>query len=222
MRCGDSRLVNVHNTYMQRHTKTLFILGILAILIALAVSLFIHASPSMDQNVPFGTDNDGVEVPLSKASMIQYSNSQNHISFEYPSNLFIKEVDHSSTSSRTLGLILVQNIGQNKDFINSSTTMMSEGPTTITLDVYPNPQKLSTDAWAKKNDEWKTFTNATSTETLIGGERGFTFHFSGLYEGKEYVVAKNDYAYVFRVTWLTENDQLIRDMDMILNSLNLN
>lgn len=159
------------------------------------------------------------EISNGKASMVPYENAEYALSFQYPSNLYLHERTDAGTSERPqLSLFLVADTQENRDLLSGKTTEPREGPTGITVDVYQNPEKLSATDWLKSDTTW-TVANSTAEPVTVGSHEGVSFTWSGLYEGKTVLFTQGDKAYVFTVTWMTPDDQIIRDFDMILNSL---
>lgn len=191
---------------------------IIILVIALGITIFRHPASYMP-TVYTSTSTISTSAPTgSKASMVPYSNVEGALSFEYPSNLYIKEVKGGEKNPPKLALVLVQNTQENRDLLDGKITEPREGPTSITIDVYDNKTKLDAKAWVTKSTNWVIANSATTTVT-VAGMSGFSYTWSGLYEGESVVLAKGDKAYVFSMTWLDPNDQIVRDFDMILNSL---
>ncbi len=169
-------------------------------------------------NQPVATVN---EVPAGKASMVPYENASYDLSFQYPSNLYLHERTDAGTPERPqLSLFLVADTHENRDLLSGKITEPREGPTGITVDVYQNPEELSASDWLKNDTTW-TVANSTAAPITVGAHEGVSFTWSGLYEGKNVLLTQGDKAYVFTVTWMTPDDQIIRDFDMVLNSLSI-
>lgn len=166
------------------------------------------------QQVPMPADTQN-----SKASMVPYENADYALNFQYPSNLYLHERSDAGTPERPqLALFLVADTQENRDLLNGVTTEPREGPTGITVDVYQNPENLSAADWAQKDTNW-TVANSSAEPVTVNGREGITYNWSGLYEGKTVVVTNNGKAYVFSVTWMSPEDQILKDYDMVLNSL---
>lgn len=153
----------------------------------------------------------------SKASMVPYENTEYGLSFSYPSNLFVHERDSGTEALPQLSLFLTQDTKENRDVLEGRATDAREGPTGISIDVYENPKGLSASDWMKTDTNW-TVANSTATPLMIGTVVGASYTWSGLYEGKTVVLVRGSRAYVFSVTWMTAEDQIILDFDMVLNS----
>lgn len=191
--------------------KIIVILCVLVTLVALKVIFFNKAlAPTENTNV--------TESQNPKAPTVLYENKNEGFTFEYPSNLYLKEGKLGESSNGFTQVILVENNEYNKSFLEGKATV-GEGPTSITVEVYPNPNKLNSLEWALQDKNWTVFNRSAGTSIKINNNEGSLHTWSGLYEGKSVVFTKDNKAYVFSVTWIDRNDQLLRDFDIILNSL---
>lgn len=198
---------------MDMNTKT-------AIAVVIAVVVVFGAFMLLgNQSVPLVSD----QLPASEentADVTAYTNEEFNIAFTYPSTLFLSERDAGTTARSQLALFLTEDTEENRDVIEGRNTVPREGPTGITVDVYQNPEQLSSRAWVQTDTNW-TIANGGATDVTVAGNEGVTFTWSGLYEGRTVVVTKGDKAYVFSVTWMTPEDQILRDFDTVLNSVQL-
>lgn len=157
----------------------------------------------------------------SEPYMVSYQSPQYSLSFQHPSNLYAFERTDAGTPERPqLSLFLVEDTKENRDVLEGRTTEPREGPTGITIDVYPNPEELSSDAWVTQDTNW-VVANSSMEPVTVAGIEGVSYTWSGLYEGKTVVATKGTKAYVFSVTWMTPEDQILKDFDTVLNSLSL-
>lgn len=156
-----------------------------------------------------------------KASMVPYANEDYNLSFQYPSNLYLYERSGAGAPERPqIALFLVENTQENRDLLEGKATEPREAPTGITVDVYQNPNQLSASDWVQNDTNWTVATSSAEPIT-IGDRTGVTYTWSGLYEGKTVVFTEGDKAYVFSVTSLTADDQILRDFEMVLNSFSI-
>jgi hypothetical protein len=170
--------------------------------------------PYADRNT--GT-NEVPQVSTNKESMVTYVNVPDKILFEYPSSLYIKEKINARGTEPKVTVTLVKNIEDNVDFIEGRTTDVREGPTAITLDIYDNPKNLSPKDWVIQSQNWNIATSQADPIT-VAGERGVSYTWSGLYEGRSVVLSKGNDIFVFSVTYMDQNDQMLKDFEMVLNS----
>lgn len=146
-----------------------------------------------------------------------YTAKEVNLSFAYPSSLFLHKV--AATESReVLALTLVENTKENIEVITGASKVPREGPTSISLRVYDNPGKVSLVQFLSSVDEWKLSDKRTE-ETIVGGANAFTFGWDGLYRGKTTAVSNGEHFYVFTVTYLTSEDQLLKEEEAIRSSV---
>ncbi len=147
-----------------------------------------------------------------------YRSELGGIAFATPEEgLYMKEIEREGTVN-PLSIVLVENTPENVALLDGEGAEGREGPTSITVDVYENPDELPAEDWVQRDTNW-TVANTSSTATTVSGQRGVTFSWSGLYEGKTVVVTKGTRAYVFAVTWMEAADRLLGDFDAILSSV---
>lgn len=153
-----------------------------------------------------------------------YTNAAYQLSFAYPRGYFLKEkIDAGTKELPQLSLVLVEDTPQHRALLNGEVTDAMEGPPSITIDVYTNePRPLSVDAWVSARMNWMKNFTTEPTQTMVGGVPGLVYLWDGLYPGKSIVVSKGPYIYVFSVTWLSPDDQMLKDFDTILSTVDLN
>lgn len=156
------------------------------------------------------------EAPLIDTAI--YGSEVYGISFAYPTMYYLHEREAGTPERPQGSIVLVEDTQENRDLINGVSTEPREGPTSITIDIYENPNQLSALAWAERDTNW-TISNRATTTVAVGGFEGVSFSWDGLYAGKTVVVAAGDKAYVFSVTWMTAEDRILTDFDAILEMI---
>lgn len=164
------------------------------------------------------TFEDCVTEDASAAGTALYGSDTYGISFAYPTLYYLRESE-AGTAERPQGsVVLVEDTPENRDLLDGVSTEPREGPTSITIDVYENPDGLSAEAWAERDTNWTVSSRATSTVS-VGGFEGISFQWDGLYAGKTVIVAADGKAYVFSVTWMTDQDRIIADFNALLQTV---
>jgi hypothetical protein len=149
-----------------------------------------------------------------------YVSKDFNLKFKYPEGYYMKDrMDLTNPALKQLAVVLVEDTERNRDLLDGKVTEATEGPTSITVDVYPNPNNLEIQEWLKQNTNWLASFSEKSTEIEVGGEKALTFNWDGLYAGKSVVLSKNNMAYILSVTWITPEDKMIKDFDKILNNI---
>jgi hypothetical protein len=147
-----------------------------------------------------------------------YTANQNKFSFKYPSNYYLKEHETGTVAKPQHSIVLAEDTAENRDLLDGKSTIPREGPISITINVYSNPNKLASADWIKEDTNW-TIRTSELTPLTVGAEAGVTYSWSGLYEGRSTVVTRGDLAYVFSVTWLSPTDNIITDYDLLLSTV---
>lgn len=151
---------------------------------------------------------------LDRQGVQRYESAPHGLSFEYPKNYYLKERMGERPS---LALVLVEDTQENRDLLNGVSTEAREGPTSITVEVYENPQQLSAEEWMRELTNWGTGAQEV-TPTTIAGTQGLRYRWSGLYEGSSVVFTHGTSTYVLSVTWLTPGERIVKDFETILSS----
>lgn len=169
-------------------------------------------------SVPYeNIDITSDEIPKGKVGMSLYENYLYSFKFEYPANLYMKEREPNTSDKSQLSIILVDGTKENIDLIEGKPTPAREGPTGVTIEVYENDKPSAPEEWAKQDSNW-SIGNKQLSNVMVGYEKGVSYNWSGLYEGKSVIVTQGNVTYVFSVTWMSPEDQILKDFDMILAS----
>jgi hypothetical protein len=147
---------------------------------------------------------------------VLYTAKEVKLTFTYPASLYLHRPPLNDNSK--LSLVLVENTPENLQVIRGSSTIPREGPTSIGIEVYENPKRLPLRELVESEETWKLSDKKTK-DTLVGGVSATTFIWDGLYMGKTTVVSQGAYVYVFRVTYLSREDQLLQDEETLLKSV---
>lgn len=171
-----------------------------------------EGSPAATSTNP--TPNTPVLADTKTVTLPEYQ-----IAFEYPSTYFIS----TSTKSKTgYSLVLLQDTEENRNLGNPNTPPR-DGPVSITLSIYPNPKQLSAPDWTKQNAAISNYavrkTEGKNIPSKIAAHNAFQYEWSGLYEGESYVVVNGNFAYGWSVSFNSPDDQIRKDFEMILKSV---
>ncbi len=172
----------------------------------LVVSAIIYFALDRKVLVPSGGDVD----------VQQYTSSDYGVSFNYPSNYFLEEKNVESTSGNHQIVVLTEDTEENKD-IREGNSPGREGPTSIMLSVYTNPDSKPLDAFIKDSADLSyQFADRKVSTTSISALETYESTWSGLYEGKSYLVSRGQFVYTVSVTWLDPSDKILTDFaDMV-------
>ena len=157
-------------------------------------------------------------APMPAATIHTYSSDHTGVTFWYSTEYFLRERNAGTSSRPQYALVLMEDTQENRDLVEGKSATPREGPTNITVDVYQNPKKLSVSEWAREDTNWNLGSKKTADAT-VGGKEGVSFTWDGLYAGKSTVVVSGEKAYVFAVTFMGQNDPIVKEYDALLKSV---
>lgn len=175
---------------------------IIALIAVFVLGFFVHQNFKKD-------DEKG-------AGLLTYTSDVYGLSFDYPESYALTEGPSAGGQPALHTVILVRKedlpLPQN-----------GEGPTAITIQVFPKSLSAGTlTSWLKSAQESNfNLSGGTYSTTTVAGVPALSYRWSGLYEGKTTVAEVGDYFYSFTATYLTPQDQILKDYDAIVSSVDL-
>jgi hypothetical protein len=124
--------------------------------------------------------------------------------------------DHDSTSGVKHHTIIV---GDKAALANPPKD--SEGPPVMTIDIYDNPTKASTEKWIKNNDfsNYKLSQNSALSTTTVAGIPAYAYPWDGLYTSLSIVFPDNGKMYMMSVNYNSPSDQIYKDFAEVVASM---
>jgi hypothetical protein len=165
----------------------------------------------------FGLDFVGKE--LGKKS---YISKEVPLSFNYTGGYLLDEKWQGSGERGWYQVTLIEDTKENRDLLSGKVTEPRDGPTAISVSVFPNTlDGYTTERFVKETNysNWKLSPDGVLQETGVAGEPGLTYRFDGLYPGEAVVVARPEYVYMFSVAYLNESDEIRRDFKNLLETV---
>lgn len=157
-----------------------------------------------------------VSTTTPHTNLKEFSIPEHSIRFAYPSNYFVST---STGAGGHVQVVLMEDIPEN----HALNEVPREGPTAITLEIYPNTERLSAEAWVKKNATTTNYSlrkgDGMLRPSFIAAHDVFEYEWSGLYEGMSNVMVHGPTAHVWSVTRLTPDDQILKDYLGILTTI---
>lgn len=159
------------------------------------------------------------QAPDPEPEMKAYGNTSYKLKFSYPETYYLKEkIDAGAMEGPEFAVTLVLDTPDNRALVDGTSAIAGEGPTSINVSVYKNPEKLPAKDWVTRDPNWAV-TNSVVTRTSVAGIEGISFTWSGLYEGKTVIVTTGTMVYTFSVTWITPDDTIKKDFEKILSTV---
>lgn len=159
-----------------------------------------------------------VTVPNVDVGLKKYSSSDYGVSFFYPSEYILTELDVPGSEMRKHHIITLVN---KKDLPAPDG---GEGPTAISVDIYQNNlDKQTTEGWIR-NSSISNFklSGGNLASTTLGGMEALSYRWSGLYEGTTVVTSNPNWVYAFTVTYLEIGAPIIQDFVKLKEGLKIN
>ncbi len=148
-------------------------------------------------------------------TMIPYASPAYGLRIEYPSTYYLQAKEMDVETSPHLVVVLVEDTQEHRDLLDGKSTVAREGPTGITVNVYRNKQKQTLAEWLPSDTNWNVGDKSPMNAT-VAGIPGASYRWSGLYEGGSVAVMNGPFIYVFSVSWLTPEDQIVKDFSAML------
>ncbi len=193
------------------------------LLVAVSITIiilvgFLFYRTNTSAPLPATEDAQNIFPETPKAQMMPLNELEvEGIHASYPSRLYKKRIASSSQNLLT-SILLIEDTETNRNIIEGKSEIPTEGPTSITIDVFNNSEKLPVGTWYQGVPTWSVHTSPYK-KIILGGKEAVEFEWSGLYEGRTIVITQGETAYVFSVTWIDKDDQLIKDFEALLSSL---
>jgi hypothetical protein len=151
-----------------------------------------------------------------------YSSDEYGISFSYPPGYFLEEKDIDVSHRVHNEIILTEDTEWNRK-VRSGEVADTEGPTAITIDIYQNNlDNMSARSFitGTSDSNYKLGDGAIATSTR-GRLTGLEYTWSGLYEGRSFVIATPRYVYMFSVTRLDPADEIPETFDRLMETVQI-
>jgi hypothetical protein len=177
------------------------------IALVVAVAIWISVKSYGDTDVP-------------DAEVKGFSSQEFKLSFEYPALYHLEQKNINNTHRVHEQIMLTEDTEENR-LVREGQAPGREGPTAITIDIYQNNldnQSARSFIIGSSDSNYKLGDGNISTTTR-GGLMGFEYSWSGLYEGRSFVVSRPDYIYMFSVTRLDPGDRILKDFEEVMKSV---
>lgn len=176
-------------------------LFIFVIILALVASLIYMMKSERKPEVP----------PLIKASVA-------NIDFVYKSQYGVYEKKNSPFTGALSTITLYEDTDLNRKFFKGEKGSPQEPPTTISIDIYNNPNSVAPQQLLGTNASYM-FAQGEGADIAVGGQKGKLITWNGLYKGRSIIVTSKGLTYVFSVTSRKDTDTILSDYIALVNSL---
>ncbi len=159
-----------------------------------------------------------VEAPGNEISATRnFASPLYGVSFTYPTHYFLEEKNIDANHAQ---ILLTEDTEENKA-IREGKAPGREGPPAITIDVFKQTQSKQSAAEFINNNPNSNVKlgNGVVSTTTRGALTGLEYTWSGLYEGRSFVVSNAEYIYLFSVTRLAPEDRIVSDFDSLMKTV---
>ncbi len=188
--------------------KSIFTIILLALLAGgIYYGVTYKKSPEVTNNPPTQTEN--------RSAALQ------KITFAYPEGYVLLEQNMTGLPNLNKTLVVMQE--EDYASIQRGEREGGEGPATITLQEYKNPEKLTARAWAEKYVHLSNLVTmgGVVTESEIEGLPAIRYNSDGLYADRNVIFVKDEFLYFLSGAYLDQDSDLYRDFDKILESIKI-
>lgn len=162
------------------------------------------------------------EVGDSDITMATYEFPKQPVSFQYresPVGYHVdgvtrREGDHPLFTARAI-------LTLQSDYEAMKNLEGTEGPPTINIDVFANPEKLAAKEWAEKHTLPSNFnlTVGEASDIVVGGVNGVRYMVDGLYRIDTVVLEQDGTVVIAHGAFLEEQSRIRKDFESVLNSI---
>lgn len=157
-----------------------------------------------------------VETPTTSSGLNLYANGTYAMSFPYSGDYLVSEGERGTPQAPHYAIILTH-----RD--DADLPLGGEGPTTISIDIYPNaPNPKSLEAWLVSSPESNFALGPQEfSESVVSGEPALSYRWSGLYEGETTAFLHDGNVVLVSVTYLSPDDTIVSDYRTLLSGFTL-
>jgi hypothetical protein len=152
-------------------------------------------------------------APIVQSDEPDYSSEHLELSFDHP-NFYDIQSQHAGNEEREWHVLVFVP----KNYIPPQG---GEGPATITISVFDNPERTPLETWIRGDarSNFKLSEDGALTPVVVGGESGLSYRHSGLYEADAVAVQHDQRIYVFAAQWQTPEDETREQLKDLLKTV---
>jgi hypothetical protein len=191
--------------------STLITILIVIILAVAGIAYYNDKKPQTDNGI----------VKNTPRTLVTYSNNTYGVSFQYPDYYALEERSVGAGQNAHYAISLITKA--DKEAMASSTPP-GEGPTAITMDIYPNKtRKLTPEKWIRQTDasNFKLSPDGYIATSTVERIPMFAYSWTGLYSANSVVFAHKDNIVMTTMTFLTGEDPIWQDFSTVIQTLQL-
>jgi hypothetical protein len=139
------------------------------------------------------------------------------ITFLYPKTYVFESYPQEDEEGPWQDFVLVAEA----DKISADQNGASEGPVSIGVSVFPNPDQKKLEEWVRtsKHSNFDISADGQLSPSSIGGQPALAYRYSGLYETDAVAVSWQDQIFILSVGWITADDSIRSDFENLLKTV---
>ena len=146
-----------------------------------------------------------------------YYDERYSLAFNFPDNYSVTEHDATGESTKHHTIVIADKAAL------ASVPATSEGPPSITIDIFANPSSQGAESWIKSNSNsnFKLSPDGVMSVTNIAGEKAFAYAWDGLYRSTSIVFPYKRNMFMLSVGQNSPQDQIVKDFATVVSSIQL-
>lgn len=157
-------------------------------------------------------------VDLKQAGWKQFSSTQLDFTFLYPPQYLILENAVTEPTQIYKTLTLIEDTADNRLFLEGKGGVR-EGPTAMVIAIYPNAKQTPLVEWLEQTPSAnKKLASKEPKAFTFARQSGYTYTWSGLYEGRTIAIPYKNTVVTLSVTSLNEKDAIVSDFENLLTT----
>lgn len=206
---------------MNHHAKTAIPVALAFLFGAAVATAALRLGPTPSANAPVVQPPVNAPATAAPSDLARHADPEVGLSFSYRSGddgYVLEEIPPSDVvHSQFVKTFMLMRVADRQELMRSD--VGREGPPTIAVMVYRNPNGLDAAAWTKAESVSNFMQGVTApTDTVVGGEHAIVFESDGLYRSDNAIVAHGGMVYVFSAAWMDAADRMRADFADLLRS----
>lgn len=207
---------------MTHHAKTTLSIALAFLFGAAAATVALRLGPSPSANAPVVQPPVNAPASAAPSDLTRHADPDAGFAFSYrggDDGYVLEEIPPTDVvHSQFMKTFLLMRVADRQELMRSEADR--EGPPTIAIMVFRNPDGLDAAAWVRAESVSNYQPGVSAPiDTVIGGEHAVAYESDGLYRSDNAVVTHAGMIYVLSAAWLDARDQMRADFSDLLRSV---
>lgn len=207
---------------MTHHAKIAIPIALAFLFGAAVATVALRLGPSPSANAPVVQPPVNAPVTAAPSDLTRHADPDAGFAFSYrggDDGYVLEEIPPTDVvHSQFMKTFLLMRVEDRQELMRSEADR--EGPPTIGIMVFRNPNGLDAASWVK-SESVSNFMQGVSApiDTVVGGEHAVAYESDGLYRSDNAVATHGGMIYVFSAAWLDAQDRMRADFSDLLRSV---